>query len=421
MKRSTAVVCILLAICVAIHLMYLWRTGPFERTYDVIGHLQHITLVADTFAPPEARACWQCYHPPVYYYLAAVYLRALKAVGISNEAHQQKALQALSLAFFIGFLFTTTNILKEIFPGSLLQWASICFVFFWPATFIHASRIGNDVAFYFFHTLAVYWLVKWDPRQGHLPVYYASYFAGWTLLTKANGVVTLALVAGTIALRMYQCKGQINHVCRMLTYSTLILLSSVGAFLGVVALKGGVFTNSDELGQGLAVSNTLANYFYFDVRAYFLEPYVHPWFDQTGRQYFWNYILKSSLTGEFSIFTSITAAMVPVLAGLLLWVFQICLIGFIYCIVKGQHTVLVLQAVLFVSALAANRWLAPFSCSTDFRYILPVLVSFAAFYTYALQQVHARYRVGAVCVIYAVLSLFIILSVLCVLVLLASS
>jgi hypothetical protein len=43
------------------------------------------------------------------------------------------------------------------------------------------------------------------------------------------------------------------------------------------------------------------------------------------------------------------------------------------------HWILLLQGVAFIAALMALRIKYPFACSNDFRYILPILLSFAPF------------------------------------------
>jgi hypothetical protein len=53
---------------------------------------------------------------------------------------------------------------------------------------------------------------------------------------------------------------------------------------------------------------------------------------------------------------------------------------------------LLVNGVLFVFALAALRMKYPYSCSNDFRYILPVLLSFVPFVGWGIFKENASFK-----------------------------
>jgi len=104
---------------------------------------------------------------------------------------------------------------------------------------------------------------------------------------------------------------------------------------------------------------------------------MSPWDDAVGRTNFWNYLLRTSLTGEFSFAGSKVTTVIAYLWGSLL------LALFALALARGwpksmraayRQSPWVLLAFFWVASLMVLRIKLPFACSNDFRYIWPVLV-----------------------------------------------
>jgi hypothetical protein len=143
--------------------------------------------------------------------------------------------------------------------------------------------------------------------------------------------------------------------------------------------------NSGGLDGSCLVGNELSNYITFDVRSFLTEPFVCPFQDRGGRQYFWNYLLKTGLVGEFSYDSSILGTLTLSLSGLLLLMLLYTGGGLlIFCEHLGKHGILLLNMIILILASMAIRVSIPASCSNDFRYILPILISFVFFFGYSI-------------------------------------
>jgi hypothetical protein len=144
--------------------------------------------------------------------------------------------------------------------------------------------------------------------------------------------------------------------------------------------------------RDLGVGNRADNYLWFDLRTYVTQAFTNPRDDGMGRQLFWNYLLKTSLFGEFSfprpaswnLAVCISLACLPMLAtviagALLLRRKQVY-----------EELPMLAAAVVLVAASALLRMKIPTSCSNDFRYVLPVLVPLAYGYVRGLAGLRSR-------------------------------
>ncbi len=124
------------------------------------------------------------------------------------------------------------------------------------------------------------------------------------------------------------------------------------------------------------VRNDPGNFLFFDFKTFLTNPYIDPWHDNLGRQFFWNYLAKTSLFGEFHLLSTPKG----------LWLASIisaCFVALLGFGIRGfwksrwdkVQVVLAAQAFLFFAAMITLRLKYPFSCSNDFRYIVPVLLS----------------------------------------------
>ena len=143
-----------------------------------------------------------------------------------------------------------------------------------------------------------------------------------------------------------------------------------------MALTHDVVGNAGGNDNSVLVRNNPGNFLFFDLRTFLTQPYTDPWHDELGRQFFWNYLAKTSLFGEFKLLETPKG----------LWLASIisaCFVAFVGFGLRGfwksrwdkVQVVIAAQAFLFFAAMIALRLKYPFSCSNDFRYIVPVLLS----------------------------------------------
>lgn len=394
-----------------IRVLYFLITPFTIRSHDVGGHLHYIDYLLQNRAIPAIHEGWQTYQPPLYYILAACCYKLLNLVGITQSNQVWRGIQFLSLLIYSGFLAVVWQIVKfalaaappiikpdncgssgELSPSEAkgLDDATAKWVFalitFWPSGIIHALRIGNDVLFYLFYGLGLLYLLKWQDDHTKNSVYTSFLFITLAFVTKANALVLYAVFGIVYLIKFFQTTAKRKYLG-----VTAVLVVLFGLGFGVTfgrmveqKLNGSknhfIVANASQL-QGVEVGNTPRNYLSFDLVSFITEPYVNPFADQGGRQYFWNYLLKTCLVGEFTfpapVHRVLTLALSIVFLLMLLYLLATLILFGGYF---QNQLVLALNGLALLIAAIAFRVSIPAACSNDFRYILPVLISFGCFY-----------------------------------------
>lgn len=364
---------------------------PYTQfAYDVDGHVEYVKLIADQNQLPEANECWTCYHPPIYYSVSQPFWRLGKVLSISGT----QMLQFQSLLFSILILFFGFLCLKQILSGKALVLASVLWCF-WPTLILSAPRIGNDQFFYVTHIITLWLCIKYlitkSPGRGKY-ILIAVLISALSYWTKSTGIISIGIVNLTIILGYFPRESLKPTKVEFIAIITSFLLVALIFFLKAIG-SADLVGNAISLNSGLRVGNEPANYLFFDIKDFVVHPYASPWEDAGGRQYFWNYLFKTSLFGEFKIFTA------PV--GLWLASFvNLSFLGLMFFGLRGWwkskfskiNFLLIVQAMTFIAALMFLRLKHPYSCSNDFRYILPILLSFIPFVANGIVDVGATLK-----------------------------
>ncbi len=148
---------------------YFAQTSPFTRSYDSPGHIAYVRYLRAHRTLPAPTTCWECYHPPLYYLLAAV------CTSLVGEASLPSALQIFSLLLYALFLIFSGLALRRIFGSSRWLLFGLLLVAFWPSGPLQSVRVGNDSLLYvwyaagFFSCLGpgktiVLEIGRWRPR-----------------------------------------------------------------------------------------------------------------------------------------------------------------------------------------------------------------------------------------------------------------
>ncbi|MDR2579455.1 MAG: hypothetical protein LBC85_00475 [Fibromonadaceae bacterium] len=403
--RFIAISIILLGITVRL-ILYTY-TGPMQNTYDIDRHLHYIQIIAEEKRLPKGGECWSCFQPPLYYIASAAVKNIVDSFSpsLTNRILQQNSL-LLSFGCVILGVALIINLLGN---GRVAYSAALVFVL-WPGFVLAAPRISNDIPFYFGSLFCMLFAQKYWQTRKNSDMLLASIGASIALAAKSNGFIILGAWVIIYILKVAHSL-KIGSL-RVLLASIFIIALSIGfsnhrAIVDVfdkkkVELLGPVNMNGD----GLRVQNTAGNYLYFDLRDYLFEPYTSAWTNNGGRQYFWNYALKTSLFGEFRLWNTHTghtfATMLSIFA---LLIFAFALWGIIH--VKIKEFPMMLFAVFLFAALISYRVAYPFSCNNDFRFIFPVLLPVVYF---SVRGVQVMQNLRLKILSYAALLAFAILS-----------
>lgn len=393
-----------LLIGLIVSLTYLSKTDSRTRTFDVYeggGHKDYIEHLITQHSFPNPGEGWEYHQPPLYYLIGA----AAKTLGHIPKTANDLWGQLLALYFWVIFLVSGLACLNIAFriPKWPLLISSIALCL-WPAGIIHSIRLGNDLALYAFYTLSFFYTLKWWKTRASIQLFWASLWMGASLLTKSNGLAMTATIGILFLLHMaliFQHKEHFQAKKKKLLRDLFIL---TGVFTTAFLLNFGdniyyylkgtssdwLLSNvSQSINSGLKVNNAPANYLIFDLATYLQHPFISTWDDISGRQYFWNFVWRSSLSSEFSFqgnvlrYWGISNGVFLLLAlmGTCIYFLQkqplTSRASFILAAYKNLPWVLTL--VLPFILLLAYRIKVPLSCNTDFRYIYPVLINILFF------------------------------------------
>jgi len=348
-------------------------TGPMEYSYDVGGHLEYMKVISEEKRLPKNDECWSCYHPPLYYAAFAV----VKNISDRYDPNfTERILQQATLLLSFASIILGVALILNLFGNGYVAYLAALISVLWPGFVIAAPRIGNDSLFYFGALFCMLFAQRYWRLHKNSDILLASIGASIALAAKATGFIILGVWV------MVYIFGAIRYLkigsLKVLFASIFIIALFIGFsnYRTVVNMldskKTSLVGNSSGLNPALRVDNKVGNYLYFDLQDYTLEPYASAWDNKGGRQYYWNYSLKTSLFGEFRFWNSAAGyAFATILSLLALLIFVLALWGIIHAKLRD------LPPLFFIIFLFAGhiylRTTVPFSCSNDFRYILPVL------------------------------------------------
>jgi hypothetical protein len=395
----------------AARLAYLFVTPPFTRTHDVQGHLDYIEYLLAHHSLPRPYDGWSFYQPPLYYVAGAALWGGLRSLGIESRDTALFGLQVQSLFYQLGFLafsLRAVGLWMDQLPqtgfGSrlcsrpaftALAAALLCL---WPSAIIHSVRIGNDDLLYLFFGAGVYFASRWwiggQPRDFTR----AALSGAFAMLTKSNGLLVFVLLGILLGVR-FASDGErkLSAYLRWTLPGLALFALATIATLGRAAIDTAsgrrpnlLVANANQLGDNLAVGNHAINYLWFDTKIFVTQPFFSPFDDANGRQYFWNSALKTGLFGEFAFDRGRLADLAAILSVLFLVILTYVVAGIANTARQAWRSELpaLLLIATLMASLAALRMSIPMACSSDFRYVLPVLTPFAYLYARGL----ARFR-----------------------------
>ncbi|MCL2259770.1 MAG: glycosyltransferase family 39 protein [Fibromonadales bacterium] len=354
--------------------------GPMQSPFDVIEHLEHIQIVANEKRLPEINECWECHQPPLYYIMFAT---IKNVTDLYNSALTSRFFQQVHLLFSFASIILGVALIINLFGNNRLAYLAALISVLWPGLVIAGPRINNDIFFYFGALFCMFFAQRYWLLHRNSDVLLASIGASIALAAKTTGYVVLAVWIIVYALSVIRSL-KISSL-RTLFASILIIALFAGfsnhrTIIKLFEGRGVALLETSNVHSGLRVENKVGNYIYFDIEDYLLVPYTSAWTDKGGRQYFWNYLLKSSLYlhGETKFETLPVGRIIATgLNVCVLLIFVLALWGVIHVKIKELPALLFLLFLL--AALICFRISYPNACNNEFRYIAPMIFPLAYF------------------------------------------
>lgn len=368
-------------------LIYFIKTDFDVRTYDLLeggGHLDYIKYLFEKWQLPPPHIGWQYHHPPLYYVSGAFLFGTLSGF---TPAVLYKGLQLLSLVYYLGFLVVAARIYQLVLNKRWQIHTATLLTIFWPSGIIHSVRIGNDPMFYFLFSLSIYQLITWIKTDKEEALKKALVIAGLTIVTKSNGLILLPIIVFCLVMK-YRGGLRVNflnfvkkHLVGILSVLTGLVINFGDNIYYYLRDSRFDWLNSSiyMLNSDLRVGNSLSNYLQFDYSTYFRQPFISTWLDETGRQYFWNFLLKSSLFAEFNFSNPVNHWIALILSFFLLIIILLSTLTLIGIIVKRKlrkilNVSIVISLFFLILGLIYFRYKMPYSPHADFRYIYPAII-----------------------------------------------
>ena len=383
----------------ALYVLYLGYTAPEQRNYDARGQHQYLLYIAAHAALPPPGYCNVCYHPPLYYVLAALWARCLL---VTHWLPLPKGLPLLSLIFAWVFVLFGILTVRRLTRRRSVVYLATALLVFWPYSVINSIRVHNDSLASALMAAAIYFAVKWYQVGRGRDLWWATLFAALGLLTKGTALVVVAALVVVVALRWWRTRSA-------RAWAPWALLA--GAVLGV-AFGLGPYRHSDRgdpslcrtffgdaclVDQSLFAGNRAANYFGFDVQTFLSEPYLAS-MRGTERNYFLPSLLKSSLFGTYNtdperdLAYPLNNGLAKFLNALLLGMVALGLtaLGLATRARLRRYTPVLAIGVTMVAGLAVFRLVIPSPHHNDLRHVFPLLILASLLYAEAVEEWRRR-------------------------------
>jgi len=194
----------LLVSAAALRALLIWHSPwPYGYTYD--QYFQGVEHLITTGRLPTAADCWQCYHPPFFYALGAVFYR-LGSILAGTQTGALEGLSALSLLSACATVWFSIRLLEFLRQrGSYLLLASAVVIVF-PCLFISSWSAEADGLQTALMSAVLYYLTRYDagPRHAGLGVVVLlGVFCGLAMATKYNGLLALGATGVLLLLRLF--------------------------------------------------------------------------------------------------------------------------------------------------------------------------------------------------------------------------
>jgi hypothetical protein len=371
-------------------------SGPPFFGDDLGFHLEYVRLIVQTHRIPKPSLCWECYQPPFFYLTAALVQR----VGDQWTQFQAAvSLRLYSLALSCAFLLCGLSALWPWLRDSRHRLLGLGLFTFWPGIVVHAAGLNNDAFVNLFGLLSLGLVCRWwvDRKSGE--IIWAVLCALLAMLSKTNGILYLFIACLSLGWAVYR-EHEPSFRRRWIQSGAVAL--TVATPLGICVAAGSIlrsrmaetrhdalvgnFTRLELSKPLLEASNSLRNFAFPDIASYFTTPFIFPETPALYPHNYWNFLLKSSLSGESRLGTDPLSELAAlVLCICLLGIALLCLLGIRQAWKRCPP--LLFAPLILVPASMAFRYRYPFPCSADFRYIAPLVFVIAILTAYGLDSI----------------------------------
>lgn len=366
--------------------IYFFQTQSYlmQGLYDISGHIDYVKYISSNFSLPPWYQCWECFQQPIYYITASIIYKYLELIGLISETNLITFLQIFAFFLFYIFLLISIAIFRLVLPPKQSLIAS-SLILFWPSGAIHAARIGNDLLLYVFLASSLYFLIRWWIKSNIKSLITSVVFLLLGMLTKTNALVMLPVIICGYLIKKPSLKRVVIFLTLLSLSVGLTMIANQRNNLSRFKQDNWLIGNWGGMPKHLYVGNSWENFIFFDINSYLQYPNINPGTDAGGRQYFWIYLIKTSLYGEFTIENILQQNLAQILSLAILILIIYMIIGLISLDSDKLkfYSPFLLTLFSLISAVMINRIYFSAAGSNDFRYIYPALIPILVLVAYS--------------------------------------
>lgn len=392
--------------------------GHDVSTFDGYGHLSYIYRLFELKGLPDSIR-GQYYHPPFAHLAEAAVVRLF--AFLTGETDRDTIFEAARLvpAFAsCALLIVCTRLFDALNFKSRAKVIALAVIAFHPSFLLLSSSINNDMLSIFFTITAFLCTIRWYQAPTYKNILLLALSIGCAMSTKFSGVL-IALFTGAIFFLVF--------IRRRRELGTLHLTAQFGAFslicfpLGLWYHLRNLWLFGQPLGYVAQLSNNSTLYIgdksiaerllTFSLHDVLTNVFCSPWNDFR----LWEYTVKCALFGEFTFSDKHkTVAALLLASSLFLIILSLGSMLWFTIIDRKRHRLAApaftsLWLLLMLSFVFFNlRY--PFGCTMDFRYIVPTVITGAAFLGMLYDRFTERNNNVLTGVIVAILAVFCALS-----------
>lgn len=382
-----------------IWLLFFIKSDYFQWSFDQSGHLDYLKLLLRWEFMPLSDACWQCYHPNIYYWFAEI---IYKFGQLTARADPFELLRRITYCFWwigIAYGFKTLYELFIVKKGSYLAFALACSIFaFWPLNFYFGARISNEVIQHLLSYMSIYFGLRaryayQDEDDSALKKYSwmgIMICVAW-LYIKTNSVVRLPIAWLGLIARLFRdgWRGIWKLLLAWKWYFISLFVINVILITGVIVMAKakwvqGVVDNIDRINAWNSVAHVTS---YEAFSTFHIVPFVTtsdmrkaP--DDSERRSFRNFMTKTAILGEFGINKPKNL--------FFLSIYLISVLGVLVCMLyrffvsTSRELFSIVWFFIPILAMMINRVLNPYASAMHYRFILPQIIFISYFSIYRL-------------------------------------
>ncbi|MBV8938226.1 MAG: glycosyltransferase family 39 protein [Alphaproteobacteria bacterium] len=393
-KYDAAIIAAGLALC----FIHFALTPVSHLSISIDDHLDYVRHIAEHGIPlPDD--CWECFQPPLYYFLGSMWFNAAAALHLDPAT----GVRFLSLCFHMGFLYFGCRLLRETIFSPFAYYTGLILLVFWPLGILKSSAINNDIPEYLSQLASFYYVMRWWRRPRPRQLALALLWGAIALAFKNNGILLFPLIGGTVLYRWYRERFPVRSIWNQSVLLALATAMLTGAFtFGRIyyyyrimhpGAKPLMIANVWESDKTTFIQDDLYYYISFDYPTFVKEAFFDPYHNPGGRLYFWNSYLKSALFSGFSWKARLLARWLSLAElGLVLYMAAAIIPAVVLDKARSAEWMpFLFFASIQVAALIVYRGLYPTAWCQDHRYTYAITAALAVIYAKSIVWYRKHY------------------------------